>query len=404
MKKNIIISFLAFAVASVLPTVSFAQQRSDWMSKISDDTYVCSMSIPGTHDSCTYGADGVITGHYARCQYYNLEEQFDFGIRCFDFRPSAQIDDKTMLYHLSEYNGHFNMEVFRKEQEITHGPIPCNITFVDAMKTIIDLIKKHPSEFAIIMVNQESSSNEDYNEIALAATQCTEWLLSQENPGMFVEFRPDLKLGDVRGKILIINRDDFNSSYKNGHTFHFICKELIWEVLPGGTSRSKIIDHDDVMTCIDLPSYQPVGAFTVNFGDEDGIGYLRTKNKDNFEGQARMFSQDNYNPSSLEKKQASFTNTAYKYFRDIDYYSWCFNNVSGYLGEGMKMSYEQLSLIKYFISDEFIRSGSIFFTFPYPGSWHRLGIVMEDFAGDIVDRDTGKTFEERIIGMNPFEQ
>lgn len=404
MKKNIIISFLAFAVASVLPAVSFAQQRSDWMSKISDDTYVCSMSIPGTHDSCTYGVSGKITGHYARCQDFNLDEQFDFGIRCFDFRPSAQIDDKTMLYHLSEYKGHFNLEVFRKEQEITHGPIPCDITFVDAMKTVIDLIKKHPSEFAIIMVNQESSSNKDYNEIALAATQCTEWLLSQENPGMFVEFRPDLKLGDVRGKILIINRDDFNSSYKNGHTFHFRCKELIWEVLPGGTSRSKIIDHDDVMTCIDLPSYQPVGAFTVNFGDEDGIGYLRTKNKDNFEGQARMFSQDNYNPSDLDEKHASFTNTAYKYWRDIDYYCWCINNVSGYLYDGIKMSYRLQAGIKDIFEKEFSSIYRIYDTFHLPGSWHRLGIVMEDFAGDVVNIDTGKTFEESVIELNPFEQ
>ncbi len=53
------------------------------MEGLPDSLDIRSMSIPGTHDSCTFNASSSLS----KCQSVNLEEQLEMGIRFFDLRP-----------------------------------------------------------------------------------------------------------------------------------------------------------------------------------------------------------------------------------------------------------------------------------------------------------------------------
>lgn len=95
---------------------------TNWMSELPDDAYVAQLSIPGTHDSAT--GHGTSFDSMAKTQELTLDQQLEIGIRAFDFRP--QVKSNTLEAH--------------------HGIVNCNITFDDAMKTVIG-----PSSTAIPM-------------------------------------------------------------------------------------------------------------------------------------------------------------------------------------------------------------------------------------------------------------
>ena len=161
----------------------------NWMKRLPDNVYVSCLSIPGTHDTATghgftsslYGTFG---NKYARTQELSLQEQWDAGIRAFDLRPC----------------------VLENYLNINHGIVPTKLHFDVALYALRDLVRDNPSEFAIIHLLHESDGDEVkgvYNERLL------ELLQRDELRDYFVDFRKDLKVKDMRGKILILSRDTY---------------------------------------------------------------------------------------------------------------------------------------------------------------------------------------------------
>ncbi len=62
------------------------QKQNSWLSWIYDGTPVTQLSIPGTHDSSTYGCRWDQFCDITKCQSWNLEHQLQSGIRYFDLR------------------------------------------------------------------------------------------------------------------------------------------------------------------------------------------------------------------------------------------------------------------------------------------------------------------------------
>lgn len=74
-----------------------ASPPSDWLSMVKDDTKVCKLSIPGTHDSMTGMGFYLpelqsISNITAISQLCTFDEQMNSGIRFFDLRPVVSID------------------------------------------------------------------------------------------------------------------------------------------------------------------------------------------------------------------------------------------------------------------------------------------------------------------------
>lgn len=153
--------------------------RTTWMSELPDNVLLCDLTIPGSHDALSYRCE-----NSAQTQTEDIASQFMFGSRYFDIR-----------YYMR-----------------SNGVFPChgNWYSLSKTKTIKDeLIKLEQMllncsrECAIVMFNQ--NGKDDYTE-----AQRKNWIetyVFNNSLVPYVEYRPDLRLGDVRGKIVVMTRD-----------------------------------------------------------------------------------------------------------------------------------------------------------------------------------------------------
>lgn len=151
-------------------------QADAWMSKLSDERSVTSLSIPGTHNS---GALYEPIRGTAACQTLTIRQQLDAGVRFFDIRCRHENDQFT----------------------IYHGPVFQNLTFAQVEKTMAEFLAEHPKEVLLVSIKQESSprnNTRSFEDTVRRYIDDTEDLYSTSNS------LP--RLGDVRGKIVLIRR------------------------------------------------------------------------------------------------------------------------------------------------------------------------------------------------------
>lgn len=102
----------------------------DWMALLPDAAPLTSLSIPGTHDTMTYGLAADVR---LQCQNWNLSVQLDAGLRYFDVRARLR-HDELRIYHADGDTGygfaHVLLQVF---------------AFLDA----------HPSEAVVMRLKEE---------------------------------------------------------------------------------------------------------------------------------------------------------------------------------------------------------------------------------------------------------
>lgn len=189
----------------------------EWMKGIHDTTRVCNMSIPGTHDATTYNVSEPIA-FGARCQDLNLSQQWDAGVRVFDLR----IRQKNTLFY--------------KTVSMYHDFISCNMELKSVLNTIIEKVQRHKdTDGAILICKTEGNHfankvgsfssvvswlidfvsgiglNFDTEKLNESETVARLYKMVDEmivQKGLLAEFKPDMTMKDLRGKILIINRND----------------------------------------------------------------------------------------------------------------------------------------------------------------------------------------------------
>jgi hypothetical protein len=173
---------------------------ANWMKDISSDKRLDQIRIPGTHDSATAGVWAFTD--MARCQSNSLSQQLQDGIRYFDIRVDGR---KSGLYG--------------KYTVITHGGIICwnsdatPMTLDDVNRICTSFLAAHPTETILISVKWESLSNKDTDDwgfktyvpthIWNSSTYKNKWYVGKDIP----------KLGDVRGKMVLLRDSGIPSNY-----------------------------------------------------------------------------------------------------------------------------------------------------------------------------------------------
>ena len=229
MRQNCLFRRLILAVfllALYLPASAHSEDydnspdRSKWMANLRDDTPLCRVSIPGAHDALT----GAVRVAGSTCQTYDIGEMFDKGVRFFDFRVAAHL--ARTKYTLMGY----------------HGFVVMSYWFDTAMGELFDRIKNNKDEIVLIHVSQESGTNPkiatdpnwakhvtwklmcayfDRNDGKNGVTDNTyfndfwkdsnkghEFDRYHEMQKYLMPFRPDLTVGEARGKIVYMLKDD----------------------------------------------------------------------------------------------------------------------------------------------------------------------------------------------------
>lgn len=191
MKKTLSILFaLVFSLAAK-PQVSDYQ---NWMAGLDDDAFVCQLSIPGAHDACSSSFSGFLSAIYksaAQTQSKTVQEMLPLGVRLFDLRPC----------------------VSGNKLHINHGIASTSFDFDPVMQQLCDYVAQHPTEFCIVVIRHEEEGDDnnstfgDKLQASLAAIK-----------DRLVDFRPNLTVGEARGKILFISRNEYTAPIYGGRT------------------------------------------------------------------------------------------------------------------------------------------------------------------------------------------
>lgn len=193
-----VIFFAAYLVASFCCCAGDKDVTEDddyalngWMSMLSDTTKVCKVSIPGTHDALT--GEGFTDTSYVNdytTQVASFDEQLNGGLRYFDVRLVMKKESgKTIL-------------------QVSHRTATIKLTYKDVLTKAKKFLTDNPSEFIIMKIQYDGG--------VMTSADKKQWIASVQktltdtcNAKFFVQFKPDLRVGEARGKILLLSRTDY---------------------------------------------------------------------------------------------------------------------------------------------------------------------------------------------------
>ena len=171
---------------------------NSWMTAIDDDTKIAMLTIPGTHDAATSTCAGP-----GKCQTLTISGQLEHGVRAFDLRPT--MDDNSTLGN------------------IYHSILDTGVSMGDAMEYFDSFLKTHPGEGIIVIMRYESerqflspSIAEDNYKTAMKNFLWNNRIYQSR----MAAFNKSMTMKDLRGKILIISRNDLSpvSTFETAYT------------------------------------------------------------------------------------------------------------------------------------------------------------------------------------------
>lgn len=175
------------ACAMALPTLTAdARDFANWMADLPDAAYVATLSLPGAHDTATGEGftAGSLTGNSAQAQTKSLNDIYNSGTRVLDFRPGNNGSKITCYHGVAEIKKDFSV----------------------AIRELCQWLDQHPTEFFVIHLYKASDSNNELDKNGLMTN-----LLSEEAVAPhIIQFKPDLTVGEMRGKIVFLVRQDIN--------------------------------------------------------------------------------------------------------------------------------------------------------------------------------------------------
>lgn len=172
----------------------------NWMNLLNDTTAISDISIPGSHNSCTFNT----SSSFSKCQTYNLEKQLNMGVRYLDLRFTLK-KGKLIMYH-----GWDNL----------------HISFESCLNTVKDFLEKHSSEIILLRLQKErkyvpNTSDVYYEAITKAFAETGLPLLDTSELESF-------KIGDLRGKAIVV---EYNNLDQNHRTYPHITGYSYWGYL-----------------------------------------------------------------------------------------------------------------------------------------------------------------------------
>lgn len=163
----------------------------NWMSQLPDDQKVLLINIPGAHDTAA-NLMHPLGESVARTQNVTIPELLNIGYRKLDIRVNIRDladDEDDPDLNLGTSHGMFDC-YFVDEFNVTR-----NLTFKQILLDIKSFLEKNPTETIIVWT--QSEKGDGYENIKRAVE-----LYDKYAGDIFVKYNKNLKLGDVRGKII----------------------------------------------------------------------------------------------------------------------------------------------------------------------------------------------------------
>ena len=187
MKK--LLSFLLLTFCSTLLVQAQVTNYSRWMAFLEDDAFICQLSIPGAHDACASSFTSSAYQSFAQTQTKTVEAMLPLGVRLFDLRPC----------------------VSGSKLHVNHGVAATSFDFDPVMQQICNFLDANPTEFCIVVIRHESEGDDNNSNFGNMLQTSLAKIKSH-----LVDFRPNLTVGEARGKILFLSRDDYTAPIYGG--------------------------------------------------------------------------------------------------------------------------------------------------------------------------------------------
>jgi 1-phosphatidylinositol phosphodiesterase len=174
---------------------------AEWMTDLPPETSLGALTIPGTHDTCSYNflnhsglnINDMVAGN-VMTQYMSLEKQLGWGIRFFDMR-CRHIANAFAMHHDTYY---------------------LHMDFDQALEPCWSFLKRHPKETIVMCIKNE---HEEEN--------CTRpyWQTFKER---YVDHQPDIDwwledrlptMEEAQGKIVLVRRFDVPKAANGADAF-----------------------------------------------------------------------------------------------------------------------------------------------------------------------------------------
>ena len=176
--------------------------NSQWMKSLADGRLVADLSLPGSHDACT--ADGwknkkLVAELTAKTQDLTIKEQLKVGMRVFDLRPER-------VFTFSGY-----------ELRCSHGIMNTKLLVSDFFQILKDFLTANPSEFCILTVELSATNNKE-----AWGKEYSKLINSDKFKDMFVNFKPRLTVGELRGHVLMLSRNEYAEKPLGGYCYGWV--------------------------------------------------------------------------------------------------------------------------------------------------------------------------------------
>lgn len=156
---------------------------SDWMNLVPDHMLLSHLTIPATHESATGATWEQVAIHFgAQDQELKMKEQFEKGVRFFDIR----VDEDLKLYH---------------------GPAYMWDDLSGVFDVVVNCLKAHPRECAIVKIQEETISSESEHREFFTNLKTALDILKKDYSEYFTVFHGDMEMGDIRGKMALVFSD-----------------------------------------------------------------------------------------------------------------------------------------------------------------------------------------------------
>jgi 1-phosphatidylinositol phosphodiesterase len=204
-----------------------------WMGNVKNKL-LSEMTIPGTHDTCTFN----ISLEPAQTQTYSITNQLEAGIRFLDIR-CRHISNSFAIHHQMMF---------------------CGLMFGDVVGQCIEFLSKNPTECILMRVKEEYEPKDCTQRFEETFTK---YFNAYDHVMSLTGNIPNLD--DVRGKIWVIP----NFIYYQGFDWSraIVQDEYKVDTLFGISSKC-----DKVRAHLDLAKKSPLEALFINFCS--GNGYL----------------------------------------------------------------------------------------------------------------------------------
>ena len=200
----------------------------NWMKTLQDCINISQINLPGTHDSCTCCAQ---IPFLSKCQNMTIKEQLNSGIRFLDIRVEKEENRLKLVHDIADCKSPEN-----KQEKL----------YLDSvLKDCKSFISENPSETILLSYKRDDGANQE-------ETFDTFFENYLENDPIWYRENRIPSLGEVRGKIVLLNRDNIEKSNKKYTDFNTGINLSTWAYQKDNVERiyevAELLGRDGALT------------------------------------------------------------------------------------------------------------------------------------------------------------